>query len=403
MEKGVDDLPERDGRRLPERRRAVQDHEVDEPLPLELVDARLAVRNLEREQREGSRRGEAEPRSSLIDGSSPFEHGQQQLGTKSSLDIASSTGLDHVWHGDACCLGQSVLGLLVESVAVVDDPDRSDRLVRRPDRDGRPRLHIVDLGQAAREDPPQGRAVCAHHTRSRQHLAIERTHAPRIGNLAAENRAATGSVDRLVAERRIGEYAPCWILDRDGATDDPRNGVCECKEVTERNAGDAGGRARHRREAAQVEQRMEPCPRHLLRHREDGDAEGAATAHELVQIRRRLHHDGSCTRLRRSLDQLVAARRPEPDADGEHNRVARDRRKLGGVVDHRLANGHVEPERRNSHLNHVTTEVFEQRLERHRLIRRRRHRRVVVSIVRHDNGPRHARRLLLPPLSAMRL
>ena len=77
--------------------------------------------------------------------------------------------------------------------------------------------------------------------------------------------------------------------------------------------------------------------------------------------------------------------------------------KLGGVVDHRLANGHVEPERRNSHLNHVTTEVFEQRLERHRLVRRRRHRRVVVSIVRHDNGPRHARRLLLPPLSAMRL
>ena len=126
---------------LPKRRRAVQDHEVDEPLSLELVDARLAVRNLEREQREGSRRGEAEPRSCLIDGSSPFEHGQQQLGTKSSLDIARSTGLNHVRHRDACCLGQSVLGLLVEPVAVVDDPDRSDRLVRRPDRDGRPRLH----------------------------------------------------------------------------------------------------------------------------------------------------------------------------------------------------------------------------------------------------------------------
>ena len=160
---------------------------------------------------------------------SPFEHGQQQLATKSSLDIASSTGLDHVWYCDACCLGQSVLGLLVESVAVVDDPDRPDRLVRRPGSRRPTAPSLVDLGQAAREDSPQGRAVCAHHARCRQHLAIERTHPRESGTWRPRIEPTTGSVDRLVAERRIGEYAACRILDRDRAADHPATAFASAK------------------------------------------------------------------------------------------------------------------------------------------------------------------------------
>ena len=367
LEERVDDLPERDRGRLPERRRAVQDDEVDEPLALQLVDAWLAVRDLEREQRKRRRGREAETRGRLVDGSSPFEHGQQHLGTQSPLDIARSTRLDHVWNGDARRLGQGVLGLLVEPVAVVDRPRSTRSSGSRRGCDRRPRLHVVDLGRPAREDPSQGRPVCAHHAGRRQHLAIERPHARRIGNLTTENRPAACSVDRLVAERRVGEHAARRILDRDGAADDPCDCIRERKEVTERNARDAGGGARHHREAAQVEQRVELRPRHLLRHREDGDTEGAAPAHELVEVA----SPSPRRQPRRPAPQprsAVAARRPEPDADSQHNRVARDRRELDRVVDHRLADEHVEPARRGGHLDHVATEILEQRLEIPRLV-----------------------------------
>ena len=151
LEERVDGLAERDRRRVPEGGLAVDDHEIDEPLALQVVERLLAADELEREDRERRGGGEAEPSGGLLRRAALVEHGQEHLGPHPPLDVPRGAGLDHVRRGDAGGLHERALGLLVEPVLVVDRPRSS----RSPGCRRGSRSRSAASGRPCRPDGPR--------------------------------------------------------------------------------------------------------------------------------------------------------------------------------------------------------------------------------------------------------
>ena len=239
------------------------------------------------------------------------------------------------------------------------DPDRPDHPAAGANRHRRARIEFLDLFEPTLENLEQRVAVGGHHAVRLQHAPVQLPHPRRVGNLPAEDRAATRRVDRLVAERREGEHAARRILDRHRPSDHPRDRVRQREQIADRHAGDPVAAVNLRREPARVqEEPMELRPGHLLGHREDCHTGGRRRLTQARGIGSALEDDGARLGPFGVQQQLRRLGRPRSNRDGEHDHAGRNRRMLALVVDHRLADGDREAVRRRDQLDDVAAETL---------------------------------------------
>ena len=266
----------------------------------------------------GARRGEAEPGGDLVDRAAPLEHRQQHLGAHAPLDVTCRARLDHVRYRDARRLGERVLRLVVEALVVVDDPDRADPVRARADRDRGARLDVVDLRRPALEHPAQRRAVRRHHAGRREHPAVQRAHAGRVGNLPPEDRAAARR--RRSAGRRGSSRRAPGGLGSSIVTAPPTMPAIAFARAKRSPSGTPAipPRASWRSRSGSGSANACSCVHVISSGTERTRARRrAAFTRELRQLRRRLEDDGRGARLRsrrRSTRRLRASLRCTPTA-----------------------------------------------------------------------------------------
>ncbi len=205
------------------------------------------------------------------------------------------------------------------------DPDRPDRLAPRADRDRRARLQIAVVGQTVLDDPSQASA-CRRSSRRAPTGRDGRAHASRASP------APAGRGSSLCAQRRSAGLRASSTRERGGsgssivtappttpaiAFDSAKRSPSGTPAIPPAAAGSAREATRVQQEAVQLR------PRHLLRHREERNAERDRRARELRDLIGPLEHHGRGTRLRGILHQRVALSRSRPHADREHDRAAR--------------------------------------------------------------------------------